>query len=90
MNVFYRMKKGTEYLNYGREIITDYCMKCAKDCEGRGNIRILDLGAGAGTDLQNCRKKLAGGEKRYCALGFGKLCTQRGTTEKAGNPSKMF
>lgn len=61
MNVFYRMKKGTEYLNYGREIITDYCIKCTKDCEKSGNIRILDLGAGAGTDLQNCRKKLAGG-----------------------------
>ncbi len=73
MNVFYRMKKGTEYLNYGREIITDYCMKCAKDCEGRGNIRILDLGAGAGTDLQNCRKKLAGGGEAVLSFGLWKV-----------------
>lgn len=63
MNVFYRMKKGTEYLNYGREIITDYCKECVKDFKERENIKILDLGAGAGSDLINCRKKLVGGGK---------------------------
>lgn len=72
MNVFYRMKKGTEYLNYGREIITGYCEKCAEDFAEGESIRILDLGAGTGVDLINCRKKLVGGVRPESSCGLWK------------------
>lgn len=64
MSVFYKMKCGTEYLNYGRDIVVDYCRKCLKASESVGCLRILDLGAGSGTDLLNCLSMI----QKQCSL----------------------
>ena len=63
MQIFYKMKHGTEYLNYGRDIITGYCRRCReRSVTEEGNpFKILDLGAGHGTDLINCRENIVGG-----------------------------
>lgn len=61
MNVLYKLKHGTEYLNYGRDIVVEYCKKCLLMSESRDPYIILDLGAGNGTDLLNCMKNIGGG-----------------------------
>ena len=53
---FYNFKHGTEYLNYGREIIVDFAKRY---CSAEGTIRVLDIGGGAGTDLCNIREGFA-------------------------------
>lgn len=70
MQIFYKMKHGTEYLNYGRDIITGYCRRCKERSESESGVpfRILDLGAGHGTDLINCRKNIVGGGKNSVEL----------------------
>lgn len=59
MNILYEMKRGTEHLNYGRQIITEYCERCIHS-ESQNVVRVLDLGAGTGTDLLNCKKHAEG------------------------------
>lgn len=56
MGALYNMKKGTEYLNYGRNIIEKYCKRCMAETENKEHFIILDLGAGSGIDLINCAK----------------------------------
>ncbi len=70
MQIFYKMKHGTEYLNYGRDIITGYCRRCReRSVTEEGNpFKILDLGAGHGTDLINCRENIVGGGKNSVEL----------------------
>lgn len=51
------MKHGTEHLNYGRNIIAKYCHDCALMSKNNV-IKILDLGAGSGTDLLNCKNSI--------------------------------
>lgn len=64
MSILYKMKHGTEDLNYGRKIIVDYCRRCAAVSESGECFRILDLGAGKGTDLLNCMRSMAGKKQR--------------------------
>jgi ubiquinone/menaquinone biosynthesis C-methylase UbiE len=54
-----KLKQDSEYLNFGREIITKqvaaYCAKVAA-----GELRILDIGVGDGQDIENIRPHLKG------------------------------
>lgn len=59
------MKHGTEYLNYGRDIIVDYCKRSWERHKNNERFKILDLGAGAGTDLFNCMKELKGNAELF-------------------------
>lgn len=52
----YRLKHGTEYLNYGRHIVEAWALDHAS--RSISTPSILDLGAGDGTDLINLRKSL--------------------------------
>lgn len=61
MNIFYKLKHGTEYLNYGRDIVVKYCERHITASVDNTVFRILDLGAGSGTDLINCMQKAVGG-----------------------------
>lgn len=54
----YKLKEGTEHLNYGRDIVEEVTLQYARNKVEP--IRILDLGAGHGTDLLNCMKILKG------------------------------
>jgi len=51
-----KLKAGTEELNYGRDILAKYVMEIAAD---KSELRILDIGLGAGKDLVNIREKCA-------------------------------
>lgn len=53
--IFYNMKKGTEELNYGRDIIVEFATEYIKNNPNK-EIKILDLGLGEGTDLLNIKK----------------------------------
>ena len=56
-NILYKLKHGTEALNYGREKITDSIVRYA--CRSKKQtFSVLDIGAGSGDDLLNCRKAL--------------------------------
>ena len=57
MNVFYKLKSGTEILNYGREIIADIVLNYSKSCN-QEILSVLDLGAGKGDDLLNSRESI--------------------------------
>lgn len=60
-NYFVNLKKGTEFLNYGRHILRAAGVRYAKTrIQGNpsGEIRILDLGCGHGTDLRNIREEI--------------------------------
>lgn len=61
-NIFEQMKSGTEYLNYGRDIISNAALQYAKE-HNKSTLNIVDLGAGFGDDLINCRNVIeqAGG-----------------------------
>lgn len=63
-NIFFNMKQGTEYLNYGREIISGTVAEYAKRLE-RKQIKILDIGAGSGTDLLNCKSAIEKTGKQF-------------------------
>lgn len=68
MQLLYKIKHGTEYLNYGREIVVKYCERCETEGGQNESFHILDLGAGSGTDLMNCMKKVAGGGRKRVEL----------------------
>lgn len=53
-----RLKSGTEHLNYGRHIIQQWGAELYRQHHGSGPVRILDLGCGPGTDLQNVRHQI--------------------------------
>lgn len=57
MSILYDMKHGTEYLNYGRHIISGYCKYCVA-VKDHSPVKVLDLGAGSGTDLLNCKESI--------------------------------
>ncbi|MCB1172474.1 MAG: methyltransferase domain-containing protein [Leptospiraceae bacterium] len=57
---FQQLKEGTEHLNYGRHIIADWGAELYANSIARP-FRILDLGCGPGTDLDNIRIKAAEG-----------------------------
>jgi len=52
-----RLKSGTEKLNYGRDIVAGMAARHAVDL-GADPLRVLDLGLGAGADLENVRARL--------------------------------
>lgn len=54
---FKNLKKGTEYLNYGREIIAQWLISLIKN-SNNNSIRILDIGCGNGDDLSNIQKNI--------------------------------
>lgn len=61
-SLFTRLKSGTEYLNYGRDIIQDwgadlYQHRQTTRVAGEP-FRVLDLGCGHGTDLKNVRDEI--------------------------------
>jgi SAM-dependent methyltransferase len=51
-----RLKRGTEELNYGRNVLARYVLEIAA---GKTNLRILDIGLGQGKDLINIRERCA-------------------------------
>lgn len=51
------LKKDTEPLNYGREIIVEWAKQA---CQKKEEVTVLDLGLGEGTDLLNIRNALQG------------------------------
>ena len=57
MKSFETLKKKMHQLNYGREIIMDVVRDYAIGLE-KSNVDILDIGAGPGIDLLNCRATL--------------------------------
>jgi len=60
-NFFINLKKGTEHLNYGRPIITEWGRRTVverlsrNDSTRRQTVELLDIGCGHGTDLLNIR-----------------------------------
>lgn len=59
----FKLKHGTEYLNYGREIIASWVVDYLK-ANSDSEIRIIDIGMGTGTDLKNIRDAAAGRKLR--------------------------
>ncbi|MGF1477297.1 MAG: methyltransferase [Geminicoccaceae bacterium] len=53
--MLFKLKRGTEPLNYGRETVTAWA---ADHCRSLERARILDLGLGSGQDLLNIRAAL--------------------------------
>ncbi len=51
---FVNLKKGTEHLNYGREILRDWGAEHALSCES-GVVSVYDIGCGHGTDIINIK-----------------------------------
>ena len=51
---FLKLKRGTEELNYGRDVLAQYVLEIAA---GKTELRILDIGLGTGKDLINIRQK---------------------------------
>lgn len=58
--LFVRLKSGTEFLNYGREIIADWGGTLARTAT-QHPFRLLDLGCGHGLDLKNVRDAAGAG-----------------------------
>ncbi len=60
---FVNLKKGTEYLNYGRHIIekwgAEYYQSSVLSDSGSSECRILDIGCGHGTDLLNIKNAVS-------------------------------
>lgn len=61
-NFFVNLKKGTEYLNYGRHIIKErgagHILNLISGNGNSGEVHILDLGCGHGTDLRQIRESV--------------------------------
>ncbi|MEQ9366261.1 MAG: class I SAM-dependent methyltransferase [Leptospirales bacterium] len=59
-SLFTRLKSGTEYLNYGRDIIRHWGadLYAASPAISGDAFRVLDLGCGHGTDLKNIRDEI--------------------------------
>lgn len=57
MNLLLTLKRKTEILNYGRSIIVDFARQYQNKAVTK--VKILDLGAGKGTDLQNIASEIA-------------------------------
>jgi ubiquinone/menaquinone biosynthesis C-methylase UbiE len=55
LEFFRKLKKGTEQDNYGRDILVSMAKLPSAS---NGKIRILDIGLGQGTDLENITKSL--------------------------------
>lgn len=55
-NLLVRLKRDTVPLNFGREIISNWCSERAPKAP---TVRILDIGMGPGTDLLNIQKSLS-------------------------------
>jgi SAM-dependent methyltransferase len=53
-NFLLKLKAGTEYLNYGRDILAKDVLDIASE---KTHLRILDIGLGSGKDLVNIRQK---------------------------------
>ncbi|CEG13991.1 hypothetical protein MSIBF_A850006 [groundwater metagenome] len=57
---FYNLKRGTEHLNYGRDIVAKWCVDYANKIENK-DVNVLDVGVGTGVDLlsikQTCGSK---------------------------------
>lgn len=55
---FVKLKKGTEDLNYGREIVSSWGAEYiySLNTTGKKTIRVFDIGCGSGTDLINVSK----------------------------------
>lgn len=63
-----RLKEGTQFLNYGREIIAGWTKEFSLACNDREVLNILDLGCGHGDDLANIKKEL--GERKIRFFGI--------------------
>ena len=57
---FRRLKEGTEHLNYGREIIARWAGEKLAGVPPSTSLHVLDLGCGAGDDLDSIRERLQG------------------------------
>jgi len=53
------MKRATEHLNYGRQLIADFASRASARWPHAARARVLDIGCGTGTDLNNIRQALA-------------------------------
>lgn len=67
VDFFRKLKRGTENLNYGRDLVA--CM-AAKHCAGLGarELRVLDIGLGNAEDLLNVAEKLRPLGASLCGL----------------------
>ena len=64
--ILFRMKSGTEGLNYGRDIVRGWAADAAAQRSG-GPVTVLDIGLGGGTDLLGVKAALGG---KGCFLGI--------------------
>lgn len=53
--LFYKLKHGTAYLSYGRQIVSSWAVNYANRLDS-DTIRILDIGMGTGIDLLNIKR----------------------------------
>jgi len=61
VELFRNLKRGTEYLNYGRDVIASLA---AEHCAGLGSeeLRVLDIGLGNAEDILNVSGKVKAGK----------------------------
>lgn len=57
--LFHELKHGTEYLNYGREVVARWASEYGNRLNS-DDIKVLDIGMGTGTDLLNIKRNLPG------------------------------
>lgn len=55
-NMLVKLKHGTVPLNFGRDIIANWCSENTSDAQ---TVRVLDIGMGPGSDLLNIQKSLS-------------------------------
>ncbi|HLV31913.1 MAG TPA: class I SAM-dependent methyltransferase [Chitinispirillaceae bacterium] len=80
-NIALGMKSGTEYLSYGREIITRWCYRKLVQSDNNELKNILDIGCGKGDDLLNIQKIAV---KRCNLFGIESYEEYRSICEKKG------
>ena len=57
--LFVKLREGSEYLDYGRDIIVKMVNNYINaNCNKQKLVSILDIGAGSGTDLNNIKNKI--------------------------------